>query len=118
MRLNALIYKKSRSYWTRVGTRDLQKVKFSTPTRPEKIFNTRNPTLTRKNIFFKPKPDLNLEKYFFFNPKLKKIFKAAYNIRIAIGYKDNFCQVFGINQNFFKSWIKQVSIFFLKKVGF
>ena len=41
-----------------------------------------------------------------------KIFKNAYNVRISIGYKDNFCQVFGVNQIFFKTWIKQVSIFF------
>ena len=47
-----------------------------------------------------------------------KIFKTVYNIRISIGYKDNFCQVFGVNQIFFKTWIKQVSIFFLKNVGF
>ena len=40
------------------------------------------------------------------------------NIRISIGYKDNFCQVFGINQIFFKTWIKQVSIFFRKKLVF
>ena len=46
------------------------------------------------------------------------MFKTAYNIRISIGYKDNFCQVFGINQIFFKTWIKQVSIFFRKKLVF
>ena len=46
------------------------------------------------------------------------MFKTAYNIRISIGYKDNFCQVFGINQIFFKTSIKQVSIFFLKKLVF
>ena len=40
------------------------------------------------------------------------------NIRISIGYKDNFCQVFGINQIFFKTWIKQVLIFFRKKLVF
>ena len=40
------------------------------------------------------------------------------NIRISIGYKDNFCQVFGINQIFFKTWIKQVSIFFFEKSWF
>ena len=44
---------------------DLQRVKFSTRTRPEKIFNTRNPTRTRKKIFFKPKPDPNPKKKFF-----------------------------------------------------
>ena len=121
--------------------RDLQGVKHSTQTRPEKIFNTQNPTRTRKNnfsnrnatrtrknFFFKPKPDpTRTQKNTFFNPKFKnfyftilalKIFKTAFNIRISIGYKDNFYQVFGINQIFFKRWVKQVSIFFRKKVGF
>ena len=80
--------------------RDLQRVKFSTQTRQKKIFFS---TLDLRNFYV---AILSL-----------KIFKTAYNIRISIGYKDNFCQVFGINQIFFKTSIKQVSIFF-RKVGF
>ena len=47
-----------------------------------------------------------------------KIFKTTYNIniRISIGYIDNFCQVFNINEIFLKTWIKQVSIFFRKNL--
>ena len=73
------------------GCRDLQRVKFS----------------TRKKIIFNPQTDQNPKKIFFSTRNLKnfyvtilalKIFKTAYNIRISIGYKDNFRQVFGINQ--------------------
>ena len=75
------------------NTRDLQRVKFSIRTRPEKIFNTR------------PEPE---EKFYVIILALK-IVKTAYNIRISIGYKDNICQIFGINQASFnifpkKSW--------------
>ena len=62
-----------------------------------KIFNP-NP----KKNFFKPKPDLNLIRIlinFYITILAIKILKTAYNIRISIGYKDNFCQVFRINQD-------------------
>ena len=65
---------------------------------PIEIFKTRNPTRTRKKIFFKPKPDPNPKKNFYITILALKIFKTAYNIRISIGYKSNFCQVFGINE--------------------
>ena len=81
------------------------------------MFNARNPIRARKKIFFNPKPDPNF-KNFQVTILALKIFKTAYNIRISIGYKDNFCQVLGINQIVFKTWIKQVSIFFRKKVNF
>ena len=84
---------------------------------PIKIFNTRNPTRTWTKIFFNLKPDPNLKNFYVTILKLK-IFKSAYNIRISIGYKNSICQVFGTNQIFFKTWIKEVSIFFRKKVGF
>ena len=65
-----------------------------------------------KKIFFKPKPDPNAKKKNFNlkpdpNPKnfYDKILplKNAFNIRISIGYKDNFSQVFDINLIFFKT---------------
>ena len=108
---------------------DLQRVKFSTQTLPEKIFNTRNPTRTRKIVFSNANPTRTRKKFFQLETRTNlkniyvtilalKIFETAYNIRITIGYKDNFYQIFGINQILFKTWIKQVSIFFRKKVGF
>ena len=69
---------------------------------PKNIFNTLNPTGTRKKFYFKPKPDPNLTRKIFStrNPTESKnfygtilalkIFKSASKIRISIGYKDNF----------------------------
>ena len=83
-----------------------------------KIFNP-NP----KKKFFQTKTRPEPEKIFFSTRNLRnsyfkilalKIFKTAYNIRIYIGYKDNFCQVFGINH----ISSRQVSVFFRKKVSF
>ena len=93
------------------------------PTRKKFLISETRPEIEKK--FFKPKPDPEkknfqaqtrpeLEKIFIFNPNLKNvyvtvlglnIFKIAYNIRISIGYKDNFRQVFGMNQVFFKTCI-------------
>ena len=47
-----------------------------------------------------------------------KISKTAYNIRISIGYKDNFYQVFGINQIFLRLGSSKFQYFSEKKLVF
>ena len=76
---------------------------------PKKNFSNRNPTRPRKNFFFKLKPDANPKKYFlstrnlnnfYFTISALNIFKTTYNIRISIGYKDNFWYKSNLLQDF------------------
>ena len=58
------------------------------------------------------------EKNFYITILALKISKTAYNIRISIGYKDNFYQVFGINQIFSRLGSSKFQYFFEKKLVF
>ena len=65
-----------------------------------------------KRKIFNPNPTRIFKKNYVTISALQ-IFKTAYNIQMSIGYKDNFCQSFGINQDLdqasFNSFPKKIS---------